>query len=139
MGRAIAERLAADGAVVVLDVTDELDWCHDRVQLVSGDAGDPAISGRAAAAAEAAGPLTGWVNNAAIFRDAGFESATATEIRDLIMANLALAGNGLPHRRPPLPHRAPAGCNRQRVLPPGSATSPRCSALPDRQKLASRG
>jgi NAD(P)-dependent dehydrogenase (short-subunit alcohol dehydrogenase family) len=67
VGRAISERLAADGAVVVLDVIDELGWHHERVQLVSGDARDPETTGRAAAAAEAAGPLTGWVNNAAMF------------------------------------------------------------------------
>ena len=108
VGRAIAERLASDGTVVILDVADRLDWHHDRVQLLSGDAGDPDVAARAAAAAEAAGPLMGWVNNAAIFRDAGIATATAQEILDLITANLALAVTGchtavrhfLTHERP---------------------------------------
>lgn len=108
VGRAIAERLAVDGTVVVLDVADPLDWHHDRVQLISGDAGDPDVAARAAAAAEAGGPLAGWVNNAAIFRDAGIGTATAQEILDHIAANLALAVTGchtavrhfLTHERP---------------------------------------
>jgi NAD(P)-dependent dehydrogenase (short-subunit alcohol dehydrogenase family) len=94
VGRAVAERLTSDGAVVVLDVTGRLDWRDDRVQLVTGDARDPDIAHRAASAAEAAGPLTGWVNNAAIFRDARFTSATSAEVADLIMANVALAVTG---------------------------------------------
>ena len=94
VGRAISERLAREGEVVVLDVTEELDWHHDRVHLVTGDAGDPDVAQRAAVTAEAAGPLTGWVNNAAVFRDAGMDSATASEILDLIAANLALAVTG---------------------------------------------
>jgi NAD(P)-dependent dehydrogenase (short-subunit alcohol dehydrogenase family) len=89
VGRAIAERLAADGAVVVLDVTDRLDWQHDRVQLISGDAAEPDVAARTAAGAEAAGSLTGWVHNAAILRDAGIGTANAREILDLVTANLA--------------------------------------------------
>jgi NAD(P)-dependent dehydrogenase (short-subunit alcohol dehydrogenase family) len=94
VGRAIVERLTADGTVVVLDVTEELDWQNDKVRLVTGDAREPDVAVRAASAAEAAGPLTGWVNNAAIFRDADFTSATASEVLDLITANLALAVTG---------------------------------------------
>lgn len=94
MGRAIAERLTAAGQVVVLDVTDELDWHHDRVHLVTGDAGDPDVAHLAAVTAETTGPLTGWVNNAAVFRDASADSATASEILGLITANLALAVTG---------------------------------------------
>jgi NAD(P)-dependent dehydrogenase (short-subunit alcohol dehydrogenase family) len=37
----------------------------------------------------AAGDLVGWVNNAAIFRDAGLETAPAREVLDLITGNLA--------------------------------------------------
>ncbi|MER7332942.1 MULTISPECIES: hypothetical protein [unclassified Micromonospora] len=59
MGRAVAERLTADGAVVVLDVTERLDWRHDHVRLVTGDARDPDVARQAAAAAEADGPLVG--------------------------------------------------------------------------------
>lgn len=108
IGRAICERLAQDGAVVVLDVADRLDWSHDRVQLVSGDARDPTVATRAAEAAEAAGALSGWVNNAAIFQDAGLDSVDARHILDLITGNLALAVTGchravnhyLSHSRP---------------------------------------
>ena len=40
------------------------------------------------------GPLLGWVNNAAIFRDASISDASAAQILDLITANLALALTG---------------------------------------------
>ncbi|RKR91376.1 NAD(P)-dependent dehydrogenase (short-subunit alcohol dehydrogenase family) [Micromonospora pisi] len=94
VGRAIAQRLADDGHAVVLDVADRLDWQHERVTLVTGDARDPQTAQRAAATAEASGPLLGWVNNAAIFRDAGLGDAPAAEILDLVTANLALALTG---------------------------------------------
>ena len=108
VGRAITERLAGDGTVVVIDVTDTLDWDDARVRLVTGDARDPQVASRAAAAAVADGPLRGWVNTAALLRDAGFGSATAPEILDLITANIALAVTGchtavrhfLAHERP---------------------------------------
>ncbi len=94
MGRAIAEHLATDSTVIVLDTAERLDWRHERVQLINGDAGDATVAGRAASTAESAGPLIGWVNNAAIFRDDDFESATAAAILDLITGNLALAVTG---------------------------------------------
>ena len=72
-------------------VVGQLDWHHERVVLV-GDAREPETAQRAAAAtAEATGPLLGWVNHAAIFRDAGLVDASAAQILDLITANLALA------------------------------------------------
>ncbi|MBM0224252.1 short-chain dehydrogenase [Micromonospora sicca] len=94
VGRAITERLARDGQVVVLDVTGQLAWQHERIVLVTGDARDPETAQRAAATAEATGPLLGWVNNAAIFRDAGLGDASAAQILDLVTANLALALTG---------------------------------------------
>lgn len=94
IGRAIAERLARDGPVVVLDLAERLEWTDCRVQLISGDARDSDATALAAATAEAAGPLSGWVNNAAIFHDAGLDSVAASEILDLIIANLALAVTG---------------------------------------------
>ncbi|MGI5240349.1 SDR family NAD(P)-dependent oxidoreductase [Dactylosporangium sp. CA-139066] len=94
VGRAITERLTDVGQVVVVDVIGELDWRHERVILVTGDARDPETTQRAAAVAETAGPLLGWVNNAAIFRDAGLADASAVRILDLITANLALALTG---------------------------------------------
>ncbi len=94
VGRAIAERLAVEGHVVVLDVVDRLGREHERVRLVAGDAADPALARRAAEEAEARAPLVGWVNDAAVFRDAGLTSATAGEVLDLITANVALAVTG---------------------------------------------
>jgi NAD(P)-dependent dehydrogenase (short-subunit alcohol dehydrogenase family) len=94
VGRAIAERLAQDGPVVVLDVSGRRPRAHPDIQLVTGDARDPAAAQRAADAAESAGRLSGWVNNAAIFRDATLTDASASEVLDLIGANLVLALTG---------------------------------------------
>ena len=57
IGRAIAERLAADGPVVALDTdADALAWADgDRVIPVAGDAGDEAVAERAAGAARGGG------------------------------------------------------------------------------------
>jgi NAD(P)-dependent dehydrogenase (short-subunit alcohol dehydrogenase family) len=94
VGRAIAERLAADGSVIVLDVASRLEWDDPAVQLLSGDGRDPVRAQEAATRAEATGPLQGWVNNAAIFRDAGLASASAQDLLEIITANLALALTG---------------------------------------------
>ena len=94
VGRAIAERLAADGHVVALDRdAAALGWAagHERVATVTGDAGDEVVAGRAADAAERAAPLAGWVNNAAIFRDAALHTTPAADVLALIAANLGLA------------------------------------------------
>jgi NAD(P)-dependent dehydrogenase (short-subunit alcohol dehydrogenase family) len=97
IGRAIATRLAAQGHVVAVDVdADALAWTreHSQVAAVSGDAGDEAVTARAADAAEAAAPLAGWVNNAAVFRDASLHDVPASEVVELIKVNLALAVSG---------------------------------------------
>jgi NAD(P)-dependent dehydrogenase (short-subunit alcohol dehydrogenase family) len=97
IGRAIAARLATDGHVVVVDMdADALAWTreHPQITAVAGDAGDEAVTGRAADAAEAAAPLAGWVNNAAVFRDATLHAVPATELLELIVLNLALAVTG---------------------------------------------
>jgi len=101
IGRAIAERLLADGdAVVVLDRDQAvLGWtsAHPagrRVIPLAGDAADEAVTGRAADLAQDAGRLAGWVNNAAVFRDAWLDEVPAAEITGLITANLALAVAG---------------------------------------------
>lgn len=101
VGRAIAERLLADGStVVVIDRDDAaLDWASAhpagaRLIAVAGDAADEAITGQAADLAERAGRLAGWVNNAAIFRDAWLDVVPAAEITGLIMVNLSLAVTG---------------------------------------------
>jgi len=95
VGRAIAERLAGDGHVVVLDL-EAPSWAAGRAGTtsVAGDAGDEAVAARAADAAEAAGPLAGWVNNAAVFRDASLHTAPAADVLDLIARNLRLAITG---------------------------------------------
>jgi NAD(P)-dependent dehydrogenase (short-subunit alcohol dehydrogenase family) len=93
VGQAISRRLAQHGHVVVLDIACP-SWDDPSVEPVTGDAGDPSTAQEAAARAEAAGPLSGWVNNAAIFRDASLDSATARDVLELIIANLALAVTG---------------------------------------------
>jgi len=94
VGRAIVERLARDGHVVVIDMVNELEGVLERVKLVTGDARDPDVATTAAQTAEAAGPLSGWVNNAAVFGDATLDAADASEILDVFTSNLALAVTG---------------------------------------------
>jgi NAD(P)-dependent dehydrogenase (short-subunit alcohol dehydrogenase family) len=101
VGRAIAERLLAEGATVVVVDRDgaALSWAAGhpaggRVIPVAGDAADEAVTGRAADLAQEAGRLGGWVNNAAVFRDAWLDAVPAAEVTGLIMANLSLAVTG---------------------------------------------
>jgi NAD(P)-dependent dehydrogenase (short-subunit alcohol dehydrogenase family) len=101
IGRAIAERLLADGDVVVVIDRDDaaLGWTSvhpagHRVIPVAGDAADEAVTGQAADLAQDAGMLAGWVNNAAVFRDAWLDAVPAREVTGLIMANLSLAVTG---------------------------------------------
>jgi NAD(P)-dependent dehydrogenase (short-subunit alcohol dehydrogenase family) len=97
IGRAIAELLAEDGQVVVLDLdADAMGWtrAHPHVTVVAGDAGDEAVTSLAADAAESAAPLAGWVNNAAVFRDLSLHAVPSGEVIDLITLNLGLAVTG---------------------------------------------
>lgn len=93
IGRAVVERLLKDGATVVAVERDAaaLDWAGPQVVPVVGDAADESVTEHAADLAQAAGRLSGWVNNAAVFRDASVHTATTAEIRALIAANLDLA------------------------------------------------
>ena len=98
VGRAIVERLLDDGQVVVAIELDPgaLAWtaghpAGDRVLAVAGDAADEAVAGRAADLAEAAAPLAGWVNNAAVFRDASLHADPPAAVLELIGRNLAPA------------------------------------------------
>jgi NAD(P)-dependent dehydrogenase (short-subunit alcohol dehydrogenase family) len=93
VGRAIAERLAREGHVVVLDIAEPA-WTRERVRAVTGDAADEAVAARAADAAEAAAPLAGWVNNAAVFRDASVHDTASADVLALIALNLGLAVTG---------------------------------------------
>ncbi|MEZ7128054.1 SDR family NAD(P)-dependent oxidoreductase [Nonomuraea sp. AD125B] len=95
IGRAVTERLlAGGGAVVVIEhdaaALDALDGL-DGVVPVVGDAADEQVAARAAALAQERGTLRGWVNNAAVFRDASVHASPISEVRALIAANLDLA------------------------------------------------
>jgi NAD(P)-dependent dehydrogenase (short-subunit alcohol dehydrogenase family) len=95
VGRAVVERLLRDGAHVAaieLDA-DALDWldAHPAAIAVVGSAADEAVAEEAADRAERAAPLTGWVNNAAVFRDASAHTSSAREVLDLVQTNLAPA------------------------------------------------
>jgi NAD(P)-dependent dehydrogenase (short-subunit alcohol dehydrogenase family) len=98
VGRAVVERLLRDGdAVVAVDLDPRsLAWLAEhpadgRAIALAGDAADPAVAERAADRAEAAAPLAGWVNNAAVFRDASVHAAPASAVLDLVVRNLAPA------------------------------------------------
>jgi len=89
VGRAIVERLARDGgrvAVIEVDAA-ALGWAAARPEIVPviGDAADPEVTARAAAAVPA--PLAGWVNNAAVFRDAWLHEDPAA-VADFVACNL---------------------------------------------------
>ena len=100
VGRAIVERLLADGdSVVVLELdAAALEWTANhpagpRVTGVVGSAADEQVCERAARRAHDLGQLRGWVNNAAVFRDADL-TAPAAEVLDVVVANLAPAVAG---------------------------------------------
>lgn len=98
VGRAVVERLLADGGAVVAVELDPaaLAWTDGhpagaRLIPLAGDASDDAVAERAADLAQSAAPLAGWVNNAAVFRDASVHSAPSTVVLDLVVRNLAPA------------------------------------------------
>jgi NAD(P)-dependent dehydrogenase (short-subunit alcohol dehydrogenase family) len=98
VGRGIVERLVGAGAAVVvveLDA-DAVGWLSahphaGRLAGVTGSAADAAVAGQAAERGSAMGRLTGWVNNAAAFRDAALDTSEPDEIVGLITTNLAPA------------------------------------------------
>jgi NAD(P)-dependent dehydrogenase (short-subunit alcohol dehydrogenase family) len=87
VGRAIVERLLAEAERVVVVEFDPatLDWADDRVVPVIGDAADEQVAARAV---EAAGTLSGWVNNAATFPGGWLPDLPAREASALIARNL---------------------------------------------------
>ena len=99
IGRAIVERLLGDGGSVVVIERDPVD--EAGAIAVVGDAADQAVAEEAADRAEAAGTLSGWVNNAAVFRDASLHSDPTGEVLDLIALNLepAIVGCAVAVRR----------------------------------------
>jgi NAD(P)-dependent dehydrogenase (short-subunit alcohol dehydrogenase family) len=90
VGRAVVERLLAGGAAVVVIERDECEL-PPGARAVIGDASDESVAERAADLAEAEGALAGWVNNAAVFRDASLHADSARTVLDLVAANLGLA------------------------------------------------
>jgi NAD(P)-dependent dehydrogenase (short-subunit alcohol dehydrogenase family) len=101
VGRAIVERLLADGDAVVAVELDAraLTWVADhpageRVVALRGDASLEDVAERAAKLAAAVAPLAGWVNNAALFRDASLDTDDAATVLDLITSNVATAVTG---------------------------------------------
>ena len=95
VGRAVVERLLGDSNVAVAIELDPeaLEWTSDsafdsRVIPVIGDASDEAIAEKAADVAQDAAPLAGWINNAAVFRDASFHWASTNTVLELIDLNL---------------------------------------------------
>ena len=87
IGRAIAARLVAEGAaVVVVDVEEPAPL--DGVTVVVGSAADEGVCTQAADLAEQRAPLVGWVNNAAVFVDVDLVVDPAGVVR-VIEENLA--------------------------------------------------
>lgn len=100
IGRALVERLLKDAdnnAVVAIDLEpSDLYWMNEhpagsRAIAVVGDASDETITEKAADLAQEAGALSGWVNNAAVFRDAALHSDGARKVLEAITLNLDLA------------------------------------------------
>ena len=80
--------------MVVVD-TVAADGLGSGIRAIAGDASDDAVLGRAVQIAASSGTLSGWVNNAAVFRDAALHTSSAREVVELIAENLALAVAGV--------------------------------------------
>ena len=86
--------LAAGDAVVVLELEpDALAWVErhpaaSRLIPVVGNAADAQVAERAAHEAETRAPLRGWVNNAALFRDASLHEDGPKVVLERIALNL---------------------------------------------------
>jgi NAD(P)-dependent dehydrogenase (short-subunit alcohol dehydrogenase family) len=95
IGRAVVERLVADGsAVVALDRDGEaLEWTLDvpGVRSLAGDASALSVTEDAADLAAELGDFSGWVNNAADFREASLLADGGDFVLELIATNLGLA------------------------------------------------
>jgi NAD(P)-dependent dehydrogenase (short-subunit alcohol dehydrogenase family) len=98
VGRAVTERLLSRGGrVVAVDLDDtSLNWAAshpaaDRLRVVAGDAADEAVLSGAVDRAVDGAMLAGWVNNAAVFRDAALHSDDLETVVGLVSTNLRLA------------------------------------------------
>lgn len=109
VGRAIVERLVTDPAhhIVIVEIDEEATgWTTQhpaarQIQVVTGDAAEASTVEKAAKRAEATGTLTGWVNNAAVFRDAALHEAGPEATLELVHLNLApaIVGSAVAVRR----------------------------------------
>ena len=108
VGRAIVERLLGEqDAVVVLERDPAaLTWLEThpasaRLVPITGDAADERVAERAADLAQEAGTFSGWVNNAAVFRDASLHTDGSGAVLELIAQNFnpAVVGCGVAVRR----------------------------------------
>lgn len=96
VGRAVVERLLGGGGTVAVIERDAaaLDWMCEhpdagRLLPVVGDAGEEVVAERAARQLADVARLSGWVNNAAVFRDGSLHADPPAAIVALIEANLA--------------------------------------------------
>src|SRR3954454_3943593 len=91
-GRAITRGLVDHGDwVVVVDLGDATETerlSSDQVGMITGSASDTAITERPVALARSRGPVVGWVNNAAVFRDVQLLGATSSEFLEQVSTNL---------------------------------------------------
>ena len=143
VGRAVVERLAADGGTVVVVERDTsaLDWLArhplaDRLHAVTGDAGDEAVTGRAADRAEprASGRLGQQRGG---FRDAALHARALARARRADHAQPGARG-GRSRRRATVPGRGTRA--RSSTSPPTRPAGPcraRCRTRPPRRR--SRG
>ena len=104
VGRAVVERLLGEQDTVVILEFDPaaLTWtethpANSRLIPLVGDAADEAVAEQAADLARAAGTFKGWVNNAAVFRDASLHTDGPGAVLELIALNLnpAVVGCGV--------------------------------------------
>ena len=91
-----------------------------------GDAADPAVTERAAALAE---PLRGWVNNAAVFRDAWLRRSRRRRGDRPDRGQPQPGDRGMRDGDPGIPARRTARRHRQRLLPPGAAAGTRLAPV----------
>lgn len=144
VGRAIAQRLSRRGFVVAVDRDrDALGWTSDQENVLglTGDVTNEHDLAHAVERAAAAGPLEGWVNNAAVFRDAAVHDTSVHDLMVLISANLAMAvaGSSTPSTSSSLP-KPPARSSTSRPTgPSGPSPAPCPTPRPRQPSRASPG
>lgn len=90
IGRAVAERLTADGWIVVgIERSPGSGTLEAGVvaEVVLGDAADRAVHERAASVARSLAPLAGWVNNAGITKRTPLHELDEAAVREVIGIN----------------------------------------------------